>query len=102
MTLTVNQIPSHHHRVTCAVCFPASAETEYNKFANFFSLNDLNFDCLVASDNNIQYDKNSKNYNSRKIPDSVKNDKIIGSTGSGQSHNNMPQYIGCVVWKRTA
>lgn len=96
MTLTVNQIPTHNHQIGCKVAVPPSAVKNEGNFKWFFDQNDKGGDGLVASDN-IDTSVN----NSFLVPDIFKNN-IVGSTGSGQSHNNMPQYIGCVIWKRTA
>lgn len=99
VTLTVDQIPTHHHEIVCAVAIPFSAVNNESKFNWFFNPNDKNCDGLVASDN---ISVNGTDDNSFLVPDSFKKNSIVGRTGSGQSHNNMPQYIGCVVWKRTA
>lgn len=73
-TLTVNEMPSHSHRIV------------YTNNGKELSLDD-----------------GGSNYNLSWGSSGCGNGNVIAnSTGGGQAHNNLPPYITCYMWKRTA
>lgn len=87
VTLNINQIPAHKHRIGKQVFMVSNPGA-------VFTINDSNFDALAATDNaradgGISCTEDQKN-------------TIMDNAGGNQSHNNMPPWYGCVVWKRTS
>ena len=76
-TLTVNELPSHWHKLHADYYYDVS-------------------------------NKNKTNVTNKDFADKtggLKESRInmgTASTGGGQAHNNMPPYITCYMWKRTA
>ena len=73
VTLTVNQIPSHTHKL--------STSSTYNTEEHYTT------DYLALGKHGDTYYSNSN---------------AITSTGGGSSHNNMPPYLTVNMWKRIA
>lgn len=72
VTLTAKQIPSHTHKYTDS----SSIFAQENK---------------AASGTAVRIGQYNDNANA-----------TTGSTGGGQAHTNLPPYIVCYMWKRTA
>lgn len=72
-TLSVNEMPSHNHRVSSG--WQSASGIDRLQFAQL-----------------------SGGYNNNGTGDV----QFIESTGGGQAHNNMPPYIAVYMWKRTA
>ena len=73
-TLTVNEMPSHSHKVS------SGYESSYDNPDRLF------YGRLAGGYNNDAYGYT----------------QFIENTGGGQPHNNMPPYLAVYVWKRTA
>ena len=74
-TLSTSEMPSHTHTVICE--FGANPNSSYSPGGAYSQ---------VASSSSAS-----------KVPLSS-----INSTGSGNAHNNLPPYITCYMWRRTA
>lgn len=72
-TLTVDEMPSHTHKINRGWGSDSGSSGR-----------------MVYAENTLKY----SNYSD--------SDLITRSTGGGKPHNNMPPYITCFIWRRTA
>lgn len=85
-TLTINEIPSHNHNVSKSVLMANNS--------GVFTINDSNFDALLATDNAPS--------NFGVFCTDAQKRTILGNTGGSSAHNNMPPYFAIYTWYRTA
>ena len=85
-TLSVNEMPSHNHRIWTTNTWSQNAVgLKYNN--NAYGVGG------VDQSGGTEQWANTENGD---------NHQIIESTGGGQPHNNMPPYKVVSIWKRTA
>lgn len=102
-TITLNELPNHSHPCNTV----NSGETTFRTLATETGTGMTSSGLLSASsDEKLE---NIPNYNGsnyltlNNINLNISNHThTIGSIGAGASHNNMPPYIVCYIWKRIA
>lgn len=86
-TLTTAEMPSHGHN-------PANESGYYGFITNSkkaFEVGDMG----VQSGNGRYYPYSTVTFD-------ISRNSLTGTTGGGNSHNNMPPYLSIYIWKRTA
>lgn len=85
-TLTLEEIPSHHHRqVAEGINY---TDPQVNYYEN-------------QTGNETGYSYRAKGHNAEYVTNAI-NKTNTGETGGSQPHNNMPPYLVVNVWKRIA
>jgi microcystin-dependent protein len=79
-TLTINEMPSHTHI--------------QNQHRHSYTAKEIRYE-VPGSGGNSKLDIGATSYTSYATATNQ-------NTGGGQAHNNMPPYITCYIWRRTA
>lgn len=82
-TLTINEMPSHRHRVYSSSGYSADSIGLGNSNGKYM--------CCTLNGGNVGY------YDTTKTGSNA-----LENTGGSKAHNNMPPYLAVYMWKRTA
>lgn len=88
VTLTVDQMPNHNHTRQDLVYDQSYAESQLLSARTVY--------WTFGSQCNIAYDQQTMEHVA------MFNGGSTGYAGNGASHNNMPPYIGCNIWRKIA
>ena len=88
VTLTVDQMPNHNHTRQDLVYDQSYSESQLLSARTVY--------WTFGSQCNIAYDQQTMEHVA------MFNGGSTGYAGNGASHNNMPPYIGCNIWRKIA
>lgn len=81
-TLTVDEMPSHNHKIKLFTGLSGVASTSQ--------------DTIAGKPLSSKWDENAA------FSSDINNEQPISTTGGGSPHNNMPPYLAVYMWKRIA